>query len=124
MAILSIKFPFQRGSGQFPVPANDDEAIRSSLLQLLSTSKGERPMRPTFGVDSYAFIFDNDSDSSRRGLEAEIRSAISTWEPRVEVSEVSIETDAINEPGMVTATIFYKVIQTGSTGSVTIGGVS
>ncbi len=121
--LRSIRFPFQQGVSTFPRQADDDDAIRSSVIQILTTSKNERVMRPSFGVDSLSHLFEADSDANRAGLEREVRSALSTWEPRISVDSVIVETNDITEPGQLLVSIFYTVLQTGRPDSVTIGGI-
>ncbi len=119
--LKSIRFPFQKGTSQFPSSATDDDAIRCSLIQLFSTSKNERVMRPSYGVQIQDYIFESDSEATQVGIEREIRSAVARWEPRVAISTILVEFDDGNEPGQVLVTIYYTVVQTGSTGSITIG---
>lgn len=120
--ILSIYFPFQQGTAAFPRPAYDSDAIRASLIQILTTPKGTRVMRPTFGCDAFTFLFENDSDSLKIRIEREIRSSITRWEPRVSLGAITIETNEVNEPGQILVTIFYTILQSGQQDSVTIAG--
>jgi len=62
-----------------------DAAIRQSVLLLLSTSPGERVMRPEYGCDLRQLIF-SPNDATTAGLAIHyVRQAIARWEPRVEV---------------------------------------
>ena len=124
MAIIrSFAFPFRVGQRAFPQEATDDEAIRASLIQIVTTSPGERVMRPTFGCGAFDFVFENDSALFRRNAERDVRSAITTWEPRVRLDDVNVEAGSeLVEPGQVLITIVYTVIATGAPGVVSIGG--
>lgn len=66
----------------------DDEAIRQSLLLLISTRPGERVMRPEYGCDLARLVF-SPIDDTTAGLAIHfVRQAVERWEPRVEVLRV------------------------------------
>ena len=123
--ILTFSFPFRSGNTSFPQQAETDEdAIKSSLIQIVTTGKGERVMRRRFGCDAFAMVFENNNSIFRRMAEREVRSSIAEWEPRVRVNAVVIEAgDELTEPGQVRITIDYMIILTGETDTVTIAEV-
>lgn len=120
--LLSIYFPFQPGVAAFPRAASDEDAIKASIIQILMTKKGERPMRPTFGTLIWDFVFENDSDSFREGIEREVRSALSEWEPRIAVNQVLVESGSISEPDQMLVTVFYTILATGQRDSAMVAG--
>jgi phage baseplate assembly protein W len=66
----------------------DDEAIRQSLMLLISTRPGERVMRPEYGCDLARLVF-SPIDDTTAGLAIHfVRQAVERWEPRVEVLRV------------------------------------
>lgn len=66
----------------------DDEAIRQSLMLLISTRPGERVMRPEYGCDLARLVF-SPNDDTTAGLAIHfVRQAVERWEPRVEVLRV------------------------------------
>jgi phage baseplate assembly protein W len=72
---------------------SDDEAIRQSLLLLISTRPGERIMRPEYGCDLYRLVF-SPNDDTTAGLAIHfVRQAVERWEPRVEVLRVDANRD-------------------------------
>jgi hypothetical protein len=63
----------------------DDASIRQSLLLLLSTSPGERVMRPDYGCYLRRLVF-APNDETTAGLAIHyVRQAVGRWEPRVEI---------------------------------------
>src|SRR5712691_7039252 len=71
----------------------DDEAIRQSLLLLISTRPGERVMRPEYGCDLPRLVF-SPNDDTTAGLAIHfVRQAVERWEPRVEVLRVDANRD-------------------------------
>lgn len=123
--IRTFSFPFRSGNTSFPQAVEDDEdAIKSSLIQIVTTGKNERVMRNGFGCQALAMVFENNNELFRRNAEREIRSSISTWEPRVRVNDVVVEPgDELTESGRVRITIDYTIILTGEPDRVTIEGV-
>lgn len=123
--IRTFSFPFRSGGTSFPQQAETDaDAIKSSLIQIVITGKGERVMRTGFGCDAFAMVFENTTDLFRRAAEREIRSSIAEWEQRVLVNDVIIEIgDELTEPGRVRITIDYTITLTGSTDTLTVDGV-
>jgi len=65
-----------------------DESIRQSLLLLLSTSPGERVMRPDYGCSLRHLVFGPNDDTTAGLAIHYVRRAVERWEPRVEVLTV------------------------------------
>ena len=57
---INIAFPFQESKRGFFVELNnsDKHAIKSDLMHLILTRKGERLYMPEFGTDLLKFIFE------------------------------------------------------------------
>lgn len=72
----------------------DDAAIRQSIMLLVSTTPGERVMRPEYGCSLARLVF-APNDETTAGLAIHyVRSAVERWEPRVETLRV----DAVRDP--------------------------
>ena len=66
------------------------DSIEQAIWLILSTAKGERPMRPDFGCGIHDLVFAlNDATTAGRVTE-EVRDALALWEPRVELQDVSV----------------------------------
>ena len=100
------------------MPANvtDEELIRENLLQIIMTPEGPRVMRPDFGVDAYALIFENTGEVLRLGLESAVRQAIAQYEPRV----IVVSVDVVEADSEVKVTITYVITSTQETDEVSI----
>jgi phage baseplate assembly protein W len=82
--------------------------IEEAMHIVLSTSPGERPMRPDFGCRLNDFVF-SPADSTTAGLMAhEVRSALERWEPRVNVMGVDVRVDPM-ERNVMYLHISYQV---------------
>jgi uncharacterized protein len=91
--------------------SSDADRIRQAIWIIISTSLGERVMRPTFGAGAADFVFQPNSAAKRSGLASAIRNALAKWEPRITVDAVSV-TDSPDQQGLVLAAISYKIRST------------
>ena len=69
----------------------DIEAIKQSVVNILSTNRGERPFMPAFGANIQSYLFENVDSVTASLIEEEIRSALVNYEPRVRVLEVFVQ---------------------------------
>lgn len=120
--IRSIAFPFKKGNLAFPAVANDRDAILASLIQILTTNRGERIMRPNFGCNAFSFVFESNVEEFRLKAERDIRQAISFWEQRVRIDSVAISSDPVTEPNQIIISVTYTIVVTGETDVVTVAG--
>lgn len=68
-----------------------EEDIRESIRIILSTSKGERVMRPDFGCGIHDLVFAVINTTTLAQIETNVRDALVTFEPRIDVTKVSAE---------------------------------
>jgi hypothetical protein len=93
--------------------AEADDSIRQSIWTILSTSPGERVMRPDFGCGINDFVFDlNDAGLAGRVTDA-IQDALAIWEPRIDVLDVNASPDPGNR-SLLLVNIHYQVRSTNS----------
>lgn len=94
---IGVTLPFNtEGGGVFNKSYFSDEQMRSNVINLLSTKKGERLYHIDFGTDLHKFLFEQITETGE--LEAKIRSSLVTafdfWTPYVVVKNVDIRTPA------------------------------
>ena len=71
----------------------NDESVRQAIILLLSTSPGERLMRPEYGSHLNRLVF-GPNDHTAAGLAIHyVRQAIERWEPRVEIVDADAGAD-------------------------------
>ncbi|MET7669532.1 GPW/gp25 family protein [Micromonospora luteifusca] len=70
-----------------------DESVRQALFLLLSTTPGERLMRPGYGSRLHRLVFAPNDDTTAGLAIHYVRQAIARWEPRVEVIDVDAGPD-------------------------------
>ncbi|MFZ3327029.1 MAG: GPW/gp25 family protein [Methylocella sp.] len=87
--------------------SNGPHRIRDAIWIVLSTSPGERVMRPTFGAGVQNFVFRPNSTASQKRLASAISDALSNWEPRINI--VKIDVSVGDEPNLVNISIDYTI---------------
>jgi len=90
MALVGFNFPFLIAGGEVLSPQAEERLIKNDLKQLLLTSPGERRMRSSFGTDVRRFPFQPFDRQSLMELKNSIRVAVSRFEPRVKLRDVSL----------------------------------
>jgi Bacteriophage baseplate protein W len=102
------KFPVQvDGAGNIVMSAFEQD-IRESIRIILSTTKGERTMRPDFGCGIHDFVFDSMSTTTIGLIESSVREALTQWEPRIELLNIRVSTEAA-EVGQLLVGVDYRV---------------
>ncbi|EIV92960.1 GPW/gp25 family protein [Frankia sp. QA3] len=78
--------------GAIAMTSGVDE-LEQAMYLILSTTPGERPMRPEFGCPLADYVF-APADSTTAGLIAfEVVRALTRWEPRIDVVDVDVTPD-------------------------------
>lgn len=111
-----IKFPFQKSGTSFPAATNDDALIRESLIQLILTANGERVMRPNFGTNARAFVFENNDAVLGNLLRSEVKGVVAKYEPRVQLTDIQLE----RKDSQIIMTLIYIVLNTRLPGAVAV----
>jgi uncharacterized protein len=101
-------FPLRVGAAGSLAMVADDREIEEAIRIILATSPGERSMRPEFGCRIHDHVFAPVSADTAGVLEYEVRSALTQWEPRITLNDVSIRFDAIDR-SVVYIDITYSV---------------
>ena len=99
--------PPDQGRGGLALARHEDD-IAQAIRIILSTSKRERRMRPTFGCDINTLIFAPANATTFGLMRHYIEEALTVWEPRITVKDVEVEAPATAE-GRVDIYITYEV---------------
>lgn len=100
-------------NGKDVLMVEEAEDIQQSLQILLTTSQGERVMLENYGCDLNRFLFEEISQSLVNGLSSLIRDAILYFEPRIDVTRITID-ESEESSGMLLISIEYTVRSTNS----------
>lgn len=106
--VRGIRWPFQSGSDSFPQMSSGPDVIRDSLIQIVTTQLGERRMRPTYGLNSFGYVWEDVTPIAAARIARDTRKAITENEPRATVVsvEVSQNTDP-GKPGFLIHIVYY-----------------
>jgi len=85
-----------------------DEEIRESIWIILTTAGGERQMLEQFGCDIHDLVFDANTAALRGLVQENVRSALTLWEPRIDVLDVRAESPA-EQRNILTIHIDYRI---------------
>lgn len=84
-----ILAPFQlTPSGGVAATTVPSQQVQQHLQSLVSTSPGERIMRPTYGVPLAGYLFGLDRSQVAMMANNDVAQAISRWEPAVSIRDV------------------------------------
>ena len=108
---INIEFPFKddNNRGNF-ISMNKDPktAIKSDLLHLLLTNRGERLYMPDFGANLKKYLFEQNDQFTMTAIKSEIQSVVSKFIPNLIISELLVER-VDNSEHMVKVRIDYVV---------------
>lgn len=88
---IGLGYPIKRSKdGYFNKTFTSIEELRTNIINVLSTRRGERIMKPDFGSDLYKIIFEQNSQRTERLVEDEVERVIERWVPQVNLTNISI----------------------------------
>src|SRR4051794_13364488 len=82
--------------------------IEEAIRLVLGTAYGERPMRPEFGCAIHDFVFAPADATTGGRLAYEVRESLRRWEPRIDVQEVVVTSDA-NDSSTLYIDVHYVI---------------
>lgn len=87
-----------------------DKDVRQAVLIILQTAPGERVMRSDFGAGLSDLVFEPISTSLLALIKHRVQTALTVWEPRIDVDEVTVTAEPA--VGRIDVAIGYQVRQT------------
>ncbi len=102
--------PDTNPSGGIALVSHERE-IEQAIRIIMTTYPGERPMRPRFGCPLRDFMFRSADNSTATELALVVKSAVTQWEPRVDVVDVLVEPDPI-ERNRLDIEVIYAIKHT------------
>jgi len=104
---ISASFKFNPLSGDL-IALKDENAIARSVRNIVLTSPGEKIFDPNFGSSISEILFDNVDEISAISIQDEIKNCLQNYEPRVQITEVSVDPNF--DENQFDVTIIYKII--------------
>lgn len=90
------------------ISSQEEKDIRESIEIILGTSKGERIMNPDFGCGIHDYVFETMNTFTAGMIEESVREALSRWEPRIDVMDLSVVFDE-SDQGRLLINIGYLI---------------
>jgi phage baseplate assembly protein W len=90
---IGISLPFN-ASGVFPKTYSTKEQIKSNLINLLLTYKGERIENPEFGADLPRLLFEPISNDTFSKIQNQILTNVGIYIPEITILNIEINPDA------------------------------
>jgi phage baseplate assembly protein W len=110
-----LGFPPRVGADGRLAWSEGEDNVRESIRILLLTEPGERLLRENFGCGLRSFLFEPNTITTRTLIRERIKQAITRWEPRVTIEEVTVEPDA-EDQRLVGVQIHFRLVATQALG--------
>jgi uncharacterized protein len=107
----SIAFPPRIGADGKLAWSEGETNIRESIRIILETEPGERINLPGFGAGLRKLLFEPNTVATRFEIQDQVAKALAAWEPRISVTDISVEEDPSDSQGAI-ATIHYRLVAT------------
>lgn len=110
-----IKFPFSEESDDltfFDLNQTKEESIRSQLIHLILTPKGQRLRNPEFGTDLIKYVFETNDDITWENLKKEIREQVFKYVPQANIDDLKVIHNT-EEKNSIYLEIDYSLIDNG-----------
>lgn len=95
-----IKYPLSEESDRltcFDMNESKEDGIRSMLLHIILTPKGQRLRKPNFGTNLIKYIFEPNDGLTWGNLKEEIRKQILLYLPEVNFDDIKVIKNTENE---------------------------
>lgn len=117
---INIHYPFKDSTKGFFLELNDNDtdAIKSDLLHIILTRKGQRLYKPDFGTDLLKFIFEPEDGMTLTAIKSEITDEVKKYLPNLRIDNVTIEEATDNEHAAILTinfTITDSIFETSDT---------
>jgi phage baseplate assembly protein W len=114
---IGWKFPLQVTPSGRIAQARAEQRVEESILLILATAPGERPMLPDFGCGIHDLVFaENDSRTIALVVHL-VRDALTRYEARIDVLDVHAEASA-ETPNLLLIRVNYRIRSTNSIGNL------
>ena len=94
------------------------DQIKSNLINLLLTNKGERLFNPEFGADLKLALFEQINDSTLATIRNLITTNVNMFIPEITVSNINIAVE--EESNKISIVIQYKINLSGTADQITV----
>ncbi len=101
------KFPIRVNAGGGLSYSQEEQLVQELIWIIVGTAQGERQMLPRFGCGIHELVFSPNNPTTYGTLSEQIRSALTTQEPRIDVVDVRVETT--DEQNLLLIYLDYRI---------------
>jgi phage baseplate assembly protein W len=106
---IGVSLPFNGPAGPFNSTYSTKDQIKSNLINLLLTNKGERIMNPQFGTDLGKVLFEGITDNTKELIRRLINTNVSLFVPEVQLDDIIIEDAPQYNNNSISITVKYRI---------------
>ena len=106
---LGVSLPFNGPSGPFNSTYSTKNQIKSNLINLLLTNKGERVFNPEFGADLKTILFEGITEDTSELIKELINFNVSIFVPEVQIIDILVSPASEYNNNSISITIKYKL---------------
>ena len=114
---IGVSLPFD-GPVAFNSTYSTYDQIKSNLINLLLTNKGERVMNPEFGTDLRTVLFNGIVEDTSTEIRNLINTNVAIFVPEVTVSNIQIVND--EDHNTISVTVQYTINLSGKADQITV----
>jgi uncharacterized protein len=114
---IGVSIPFN-GGGVFKSTFSTKDQIKSNLINLLLTYKGERVLNPQFGADLPRLLFEPINNDTLIKIENQIVTSVSTYIPEITITNIEITPDT--DRNTIYVNVIYQLKLSGTTDNIII----
>ena len=110
---FGIKFPFLADNTRgFYVAANENVAdkVKSQLMHIVFTPKGQRIRNPEFGTDLIKYIFSQNDGVSWEAVKTEISESVTRWANNMTLRDIQVVKNE-DDPSQIFVRLDYSVTE-------------
>jgi phage baseplate assembly protein W len=115
---IGVSLPFNGPAGPFNKTYSTEEQIKSNLINLLLTNKGERVFNPEFGADLKTVLFEGITEDTVDVIRTLIGTNVSTFIPEVTVTNLDIVKS--EDTNTISVTVQYRINISGNANQITV----
>jgi phage baseplate assembly protein W len=104
---IGVSLPFNGPAGPFNSTYSTKDQIKSNLVNLLLTNKGERIMNPEFGCDLSTALFEGITEDTSSLIKNLIRNNINLFIPEILLTDIII--DSSPDAYKISITVKYRL---------------
>jgi phage baseplate assembly protein W len=115
---IGVSLPFNGPSGPFNKTYSTKEQIKSNLINLLLTNKGERVFNPEFGADIKKVLFEGITEDTSALIQNLITTNVNYFIPEINIVDVVVDPNEDNNSYNIV--VKYNLVISGTSDQITV----